>query len=400
MSAPANDLSLVSASAGRAGTLPPAPRRPAPGPWRRLLGLAVLACLLGRPEAGHAVPPGFVDQPFAGGFTAPTAMAFAPDGRLFVTEQGGAVRVVKQGRLLPTPFVRMYVDSSGERGLLGIAFHPSFASNGYVYVYHTVPGNPARNRISRFTARGDVVQVGSRVTILDLDPLTSATNHNGGAIEFGADGKLYVGVGDNNAGRNAQSLTSRHGKILRINANGTVPADNPTTFPEIAGSTSGVYRAIWAVGFRNPFTFAFQRQSGVLFINDVGERAVEEVNRGLRGRNYGWPGEEGPAVSPRLTDPHVFYRHAGSGPTGCAIAGGAFYNPPVMAFPNRFRGKYFFADFCSGWIYYTDPNVKGSATFFHSGLNFPVDLAVGSAGSLFYLQRGDGQVRRIRYIGG
>ena len=120
----------------------PAPRRRHALPWaRRLLGLglAVAAGLMARPEPALAVPPGFVDQPFARGFTAPTAMAFAPDGRQFVTEQGGAVRVVKQGRLLPTPFVRMYVDSNGERGLLGIAFHPIFSMKGYLYIYHMFP---------------------------------------------------------------------------------------------------------------------------------------------------------------------------------------------------------------------------------------------------------------------
>jgi glucose/arabinose dehydrogenase len=358
-----------------------------------------VAVLVGQSGPVLALPQGFADQPVAGGLAAPTAMAVAPDGRLFVTEQGGAVRVIKQGALLRTPFARLAVDSEGERGLLGVAFHPNFAANRFVYVYHTVPGRPARNRISRFTARGDVAQAGSRVTILDLDPLSSATNHNGGAIHFGRDGKLYVATGDNNSGRNAQSLTSRHGKILRLNANGTVPADNPATFAGVAGRTSGAYRAIWAVGLRNPFTFAFQRFSGVLFINDVGERAIEEVNRGLRGRNYGWPGNEGPAPSPRLTDPHFFYRHSGGGPTGCAISGGTFYNPPAAGFPERYRGKYFFADFCSGWIYFLDPAVKGRATFFHSGLNRPVDLDVGAGGSLFYLQRGNGQVRRIRYVG-
>jgi glucose/arabinose dehydrogenase len=361
--------------------------------------LAAWVCLVGQSGSSLAVPPGFVDAPFAGGLNAPTAMAFAPDGRLFVTEQGGAVRVVKSGALLRTPFARLTVDSAGERGLLGIAFDPNFGANRFVYVHHTVPGPRPHNRISRFTARGDVAQAGSRVTIFDLDPLSDATRHNGGAIHFGPDGKIYVGVGDNTSGRNAQSLTSLHGKILRINPNGTVPADNPATFPGISGRTTGVHRAIWAVGLRNPYTFAIQPGSGVMFINDVGEAAVEEVNRGLRGRNYGWPRSEGPAAAPQLTDPHFYYRHSGR-PTGCAVSGGAFYNPPNKRFPARFVGKYFFADFCGGWIYYLDPAVRGKATLFHDGLNRPIDLAVDQAGSLYYLQRGNGQVRRIRYTGG
>jgi glucose/arabinose dehydrogenase len=136
-----------------------------------------------------------------------------------------------------------------------------------------------------------------------------------------------------------------------------------------------------------------------MFVNDVGESSIEEVNRGLRGQNYGWPRSEGPAVSPQLTDPHFYYTHSTGRPTGCAISGGAFYTPPATGFPERFRDKYFFADLCGGWIYYLDPAVQGKATLFHAGLDRPVDLAVGQGGSLFYLQRGDGQVRRIIYTG-
>ena len=120
------------------------------------------ALIVSMPFAAQAVPPGFVDELVAGGIARPTAMAFAPDGRLFVTEQGGSVRVVKAGALRSTPFVRLTVDSQGERGLLGIAFHPNFAANRFVYLYHTVPGATAHNRITRFTARGNVALPESR----------------------------------------------------------------------------------------------------------------------------------------------------------------------------------------------------------------------------------------------
>ena len=206
---------------------------------------------------------------------AATAMAFAPDGRLFVCLQSGQVRVInKDGVLLANPFVTLSVDSNGERGLLGVAFDPNFASNHYVYLYYTVPGSPAHNRISRFTANGNVAAANSEFVLVDLDNLSNATNHNGGAIHFGPDGKLYVGVGENANGANAQSLSNRLGKILRINSNGTIPSDNPRSFPGIAGSTSGANRAIWAVGLRNPFTFAFQPGTARLFINDVGAKHV------------------------------------------------------------------------------------------------------------------------------
>jgi glucose/arabinose dehydrogenase len=346
-----------------------------------------------------AVPAGFVDELVAGGLSAPTAMAFAPDGRLFVAEQAGAVRVVKDGALLAAPFVRLTVDPDGERGLLGIAFHPNFAGNGFVYLYHTVPGSPAHNRVTRFTASGDVARAGSAVPILDLDRLSSARNHNGGAIHFGPDGKLYVAVGDNADHANAQSLSNRLGKMLRINADGSIPADNPSSFPRISGSPVGANRAIWAVGLRNPFTFAIQRHSGAMIINDVGAQTFEEVNRGAAGRNYGWPASEGPTTTPGFTGPVYAYRHFEGTPTGCAITGGAFYDPPRAVFPERYVGKYFFADTCGGWIYHLDPAAPSTATLFHSGLARPVDLAVGADGALRYLERGDGQVRRIRYTG-
>jgi glucose/arabinose dehydrogenase len=300
------------------------------------------------------------------------------------------VRVInKDGVLLANPFVTLSVDSNGERGLLGLAFDPNFASNHYVYVYYTVPGSPAHNRISRFTANGNVAAPNSEFVLVDLDNLSDAANHNGGAIHFGPDGKLYAGVGDNANGANAQSLSDRLGKILRINSNGTIPSDNPRSFPGIAGSTFGANRAIWAVGLRNPFTFTFQPGTARLFINDVGQSTWEEINDGVAGSNYGWPVAEGPASppNPNFRDPIFYYGHGSSSTTGCAIVGGAFYNPPVLQFPNRFVGKYFFADLCTGWIRVLDPS-NNTASDFASEISSPVDLHVGPDGALYYLTRG------------
>ncbi|HKU77586.1 MAG TPA: PQQ-dependent sugar dehydrogenase, partial [Pyrinomonadaceae bacterium] len=139
------------------------------------------------------LPAGFTETIITG-LSSPTAMEIAPDGRIFVCQQGGSLRVIKNGVLLATPFVTLNVDPSGERGLLGIAFDPNFASNGFLYLYYTVPSTPRHNRVSRFTANGDVVVPGSESIILELDNLSSAQNHNGGAIHFGPDGKLYVAV--------------------------------------------------------------------------------------------------------------------------------------------------------------------------------------------------------------
>ena len=123
-------------------------------------------------------------------------MAFAPDGRIFVAEQAGKLRVIKNNALLPTAFVQLSVNASGERGLIGIALDPDFSTNNYVYLYYTVPTAPIHNRISRFTANGDVVLAASESIVLELDPLSTATNHNGGAMHFGKDGKLYVAIGE------------------------------------------------------------------------------------------------------------------------------------------------------------------------------------------------------------
>jgi glucose/arabinose dehydrogenase len=337
------------------------------------------------------LPSGFVETQVGGNLSGPpTAMAFAPDGRLFVCQQGGQLRVIKNGSLLSTPFASLTVDSSGERGLLGIAFDPNFATNHYLYVYYTVATSPIHNRVSRFTAAGDSATPGSEVVILNLDNLSSATNHNGGAIHFGPDGKLYIGVGENANGANSQTLSNLLGKVLRINADGTIPTDNP-----FYNNAAGNNRAIWALGLRNPFTFAFQPGTTRLFINDVGQSTWEEINDGIAGSNYGWPTTEGPTSNPAFRSPIYFYGHGTSDTTGCAIVGGAFYNPPVPQFPSSYTGKYFFADLCSGWIRVFDP-AAGTATGFATGISNPVDLHVGPDGALYYLAQGSGgQVFRV-----
>jgi glucose/arabinose dehydrogenase len=353
----------------------------------------LLVVLVVATGAQAAVPAGFSETQIATGLSNPTAMAFAPDGRLFVCLQGGQLRVIKNGVLLATPFVTLPVDSLGERGLLGVAFDPNFAANQYVYVYYTATTPTVHNRVSRLTANGDVAAAGSEVTILDLDNLSSASNHNGGALHFGLDGKLYIGVGDNANGANAQSLGNLLGKMLRINSDGTIPTDNPF-YQQAAGRN----RAIWALGLRNPFTFTFQPQTGRMFINDVGQNTYEEINDGIVGSNYGWPSSEGPTSNPNHRAPIYYYGHGNTAFTGCAISGGAFYVPDVAQFPSEYVGSYFFADFCTGWINRLDVPGGSGVTTFASGISFPVDVHVGPDGSLYYLARGSGGVvRKISY---
>lgn len=371
--------------------------------------LPVLACLLAlagcteadvpsraRPQptsrrAAISTLPGFADVELVHGLSSPTAMAFAPDGRLFICEQEGALRVVRDGQLLPTPFVTVNTDSRGERGLLGVALDPGFPTRSYVYVYYTALSPSPHNRVSRFTASGDRAVAGSESILFELGPLTSATSHNGGALHFGEDGKLYVAVGDNAHPVDAPSLDSLHGKLLRLERDGGIPTDNP-----FFSRATGVYRAIWARGLRNPYNFAVQPGTGRLFVNDVGQNHWEEVNEGVAGADYGWPDTEGPTSDPRFHAPLYAYGHAPAEVRGCAITGGAFYNPPTVTFPSQYLGRYFFADYCDGWIRALDPE-DGTTTLFATGLEFPVDLAVGPDGSLSYLDRGSGSVHRITY---
>ncbi len=326
------------------------------------------------------------------GLASATAMAQAPDGRLFVAQQGGALRVVKNGVLLATPFVELTVDPGGERGLIGVALHPGFASNGYVYVYHTrINGSARNNRISRYTASGDVADAAVAPLTLDLPNLSSATNHNGGAMKFGSDGRLYVAVGDNANSSKPQNLADVFGKMLRLNDDFSIPTDNP-----FYATQAGLARAVWAYGLRNPFTFAVQPGTGRMHINDVGQSTWEEVNLGAAGANYGWPGSEGPNnITGSIVAPLFAYRHsaaspAGSGPggffVGFAIAGGGFY-PSAGPFPAQFRGNYFFADYVSRFIGVVDIANGNAAYAFGNVADSPVDLLVGNDGALYVLTR-------------
>lgn len=384
-------------------------RGPRPTGLRSFAAAALLfaVLILAADGLAAALPSGFSETAI-GGLSSPTAFAIHPDGRVFVTQQAGALRVIKNGVLLTTPFTTVTTDSFFERGLLGIAFDPNYATNRYVYVYYTATSPTTHNRVSRFTADAaneDIAVPGSETIIFDLETL-SAGNHNGGAIHFGPDGKLYIATGENAVSSNSQSIANRLGKILRINSDGTIPTDNPTSFPGIAGSPTGLNQSIWAVGLRNPYTFAFQPGTGRMFINDVGQGTWEEVDDGIAGRNYGWPTCEGFYLTGSTTNlctnanfTNPVYSHLSSG--DCTVIGAAFYNPTTATFPAQYHGKYFFADYCGGWIKYFDPNSPpaiGAATGFATGISSPVDIHVNNNdGSLWYLARGNSSVYRVQY---
>lgn len=336
-------------------------------------------------------PAGFTRSTLVGGLSSATAFAQAGDGRIFVAEQGGTLRVVSNGVLLPTPFISLAVDAQGERGLLGVALHPQFASNRWIYLYHTTTENGTHNRISRFTADAgnpNVVQAGSELRIADLPALSAAQNHNGGAMHFGLDGKLYVAVGDNADSSKAPDLNDPFGKLLRFNDDGTIPTDNP-----FYAAPATIVDAIWARGLRNPFTFSVRASDGRMHVNDVGQNTWEEINLGAPGANYGWPSTEGPTSAAGVSAPLFAYDHSSTPDTtggffsGCAITGGTFYGASG-SFPAAYRNSYYFADYCGQWIGRLDLANGNAAYRFGSVDSAPVDLLVATDGSLVVLTRG------------
>jgi glucose/arabinose dehydrogenase len=350
------------------------------------IAITTAAMWLVSAQASWALPGGFHETVAFGGLSQPTSMAFAADGRLFILEQCGRVRISVKGKLQATPFAQIKTDCSGERGLLGITLDPSFATNGYVYVYYTVPASPRFNRVARLTvdpANTNVALRGSFKPIMDLNRL-SATNHNGGEIQFGRDGKLYIGVGDNAVSSNSQSLNTRLGKVLRINSNGSIPTDNP-----FYTRASGYNRSIWAIGLRNPFTFAFDPGDGRMNINDVGQSTWEEINRGRAGANYGWPTCEGSCSVAGMTNPLVALNRS----TSVAITGGTFNRG--RHFPSAYLGDYFFGDYIKNFIKRLTPD--GRVISFHTTAKSPVDMAMGPNGKLYYLSIGNGNLYRISY---
>ena len=314
-------------------------------------------------ESGTSDPPDGAEpvalEQVASGLSFPLYLT-APvgDPRLFIVEKGGRIRIVKDGALLPTPFLDISGQVSGgnEQGLLGLAFHPQYATNGRFVVHYTDPAGDTRVSGFRVSGNPDVADPASEVSILTADQPFS--NHNGGQVLFGPDGFLYVMLGDGGAsgdpGSRAQSLADLLGSILRIDpleAGGyVVPADNPFT------QTAGARPEIWSYGLRNPWRVAFDPSNGDLYIADVGERQWEEVDVSSsadgagKGLNFGWNIMEGPDCfggsscdQEGLQLPVLSYDHG----EGCSITGGLVYRGAAIP---ALQGHYFYSDFCSGWV--------------------------------------------------
>ena len=315
-------------------------------------------------------------QPFVSGLSAPVEITHANDfsGRLFVVEQAGRIRIVKNGALVSTPFLDIRSSAggpvlfAGEMGLLGLAFHPSYASNGRFYVFYTrvLQGDSAGNEIvvaryQRSAANPDLADAASgSIVITAAHP--SAQNHNGGKVAFGPDGYLYISIGDGGGGgdpfQTGQSLAELRGKLLRIDIDGASPYAIPPTNP-FASSAVGIRKEIWAYGLRNPFRFTFDRDNGDLYIGDVGQANWEEIDYQPAGdpggRNYGWSVFEGTHCYPPVTvacslsnhtPPVIEYDHGSLG--GNAVIGGYRYRGHKV---QEIYGYYIYGDDGSGRIW-------------------------------------------------
>lgn len=357
--------------------------------------VAVLLMLTGALRLNAQTYPSGFSQVKVASVSYPTAIAFAPDGRIFVAEKAGKVRIIKNGVIQSSgsPFLQVNVSLENERGIGGIALDPDFATNGYVYLYYTTASSPIHNRLSRFKATGDFA--GSETVLIDFEPVTNAI-HNGGGMAFGPDGKLYLGMGDDKVSANAQDLTNHKGKLLRLNKDGSTPSDNP-----YATSSNPATRRIWAYGFRNPYTISIQRGTGKIFVNDVGEGKWEEINDATQaGRNFGWPAAEGKSSSSAHTNPVFAYNHWDTGSSGgCAISGGAFFNPVSTNYPPQYNGKYFFMDYCEQWINYIDPSSgTPTKTNFATNINSSgLALGVGTDGNIYYYSLNTSSLYKIVY---
>ena len=375
---------------------------------RYALVAAIAACALAAPVAG-ATPAssGYSEQVVASGFSQPTAVAFLPDGRMLVTEKGGALKLV-QGATTTT-LTTIDVCTASEMGLLGIAPDPDFGSNGFVYLYRTKPApggcgtNVGRfNQVVRVTMSGNTVVAGSLTELL-TGIRTDNGNHNGGGLRVGPDDKLWVSVGDTGIGANntpgqstnpyAQDLGALEGKILRLELDGSPAAGNP--FIGQAGARGEVY----ARGFRNPFRMGFDPQTGRLWAGDVGQATIEEIDVVQSGGNYAWPYCEGtlPAgcQQPGDIDPVFEYPHSGPGVSGRSVTGGAFLSRSF----GLIGGYYVFGDYIANKLWAAAPNVARDdiATPFDlvTSAGGPVDIVAGPDEALYWVAINSGQVRSL-----
>lgn len=360
---------------------------------RRLAGgIGIVAILFTLGSASPASAATVVLKPVASGLSKPVLVTNAHDGsgRLFIVEKTGKIRVMKNGALLPTPLIDLtsQVSTGSEQGLLGLAFHPSFKTNGLFYVDFTrLNGDTVIDQYRVSPTNGNVAVLSSVRHILTV--FQPYDNHNGGNIVFGPDGYLYIGMGDGGSGgdpgNRGQSVNTLLGKLLRINVNGSVGTQQyriPSGNPYI-GKTGR--DEIWSLGLRNPWRFSFDRLTGDLWIGDVGQDRYEEIDRSTvagsargRGVNFGWRQLEGrhcynPATGCNTTGklmPVVEYPHS----EGCSVTGGYVYRGTAIP---SLVGRYVFGDYCSGRIWTV---AKGAPSPMTKALLMDTNLLISSFG--------------------
>lgn len=354
-----------------------------------ILPSVVLTGVVFAPPAAAAPPTDFQTSLVVGdGLDGPSGFEIAPDGRIFVLERAGTIKIIKNGQLLAQPFAVLPSEATGDRGLIGIAFDPDFGvSNHYVYFYYT--GHDLLNHLVRFSAAEDVGTDGPLPLFETQSP--SQLLHVGGAVQFGPDGKLYFAVGDNGTPERAQLLDNPHGKILRINKDGSIPADNPFV------GQPGKLGEIWAYGFRNPWRLQFDSATGRIYGGDVGDFTWEELNLITKGGNYGWPVHEGLCTSncAGYVDPIHAYHHDGQ---SSAVTGGPVYRGSM--FPPEYQGNLFFADYARGFMKRAQLDASGAVTAVHDFDNQAgsvVDMKVAPDGSMYYITYFPGALYRVTY---
>jgi glucose/arabinose dehydrogenase len=370
-----------------------------------LLGLLLLAVPALRSTAVE-VPAGFTTEVLATNLDAATAIAPAPDGRIFITEQTGHLLVWKPGAATPARVLELHVTDYWERGLIGLALDPAFPRVPHLFLLYVTDRPFVHHVLSRFTVHGDTVEAASEKVLFEGDDQarlggTVPAGHQGGPLRFGPQGKLFVSIGEQTAGSPSQQLDTLQGKILRLNPDGTIPEDNP-----LVSRTTGKYRALYALGVRNSFGLALQPETGRMFFTDVGGSAFEEVNELTAGANYGWPLAEGFSTNAAFQQP----LHAYSPLIGQSIVGGTFVARGA-AWPAKWQGKFLFADFMKHWVKALDPDAPTNVISFARGLNGPVATEFAPDGSLLVLNRAAvwrdpkrfvpnaGSLLRIRYTG-
>ena len=328
-----------------------------------VLGALTIARAECEPPAATAPIPAIALRPIVSGFASPLHFAQSPDGRVFVVEQAGRIREIRQKQIVEPPYldIRERIESGGEKGLLSVAFHPGFTGNGRLFLNSTRRENDKlKTLVTELRATPDFSRADPATERVLLKIKQPFDNHNGGQIAFGPEGFLYVGMGDGGGGNdpsgNAQNPAVRLGKMLRIDVDRTsgnkafaIPADNPFT------GISGFHPAIWALGFRNPYRFGFDAATGELYAGDVGQGAREEIDLVVRGGNYGWNVLEGTLCTPGVSDPDcdtsgfvspiAEYDHDGG---GCAVSGGFVYRGAKVP---GLCGAYLYGDFCTGEVF-------------------------------------------------